>query len=340
MASPGGILLAYRYVLFVFFVICNAIICSVAVWNHGLPEVTGHDYQIDAFLIFLGALGVVFIIPTAAVDLFRRNAVPSRVWFESLWVGLFCLMELAGASALTANLSNMSCSSVANTMDVCTSSLVMLSFAWLITVLLLVYLLALTLSAILHQEDGVAVWHSSVRFFPWYATRASLNSAPASPTRQWKKPLQLSAQPRPPVRQAVLEQPSVVERAARPAPRPEPSYEPSRPAPPAPRPQVPLASAEPASLYPAALKSSLPTVQRPQTSDAAPPPLGDWPRRRPDQSPASADSVSPQSTSTTRPRHPRNGSSGSLSGRQRPVPPPLDLTKISAYRQIEERARR
>ncbi|EKM55490.1 uncharacterized protein PHACADRAFT_256144 [Phanerochaete carnosa HHB-10118-sp] len=335
MASSASILLAYRYVLFVFFVICNAIICSVAVWNHGMPEVTGHDYQIDAFLTFVGAFGIIFIIPTVAVDLFRRNAVPSRVWFESLWVGIFCLMELAGASALTANMSNMSCSSVNDTVDVCTSSLVMLSFAWLITVMLLVYLLALTLSAILHQDAGVSVWQSSVRFFPWYATHASLNSAPASPTRQWKKPLQLSAEPRPPVRQAVIEKSPVTGRAAaRPAPRPEPSYEPSRPAPPVPQSQAPLASAEPASLYPAVLKSSLPTVQRSQTSDTAPPPLGDWPRRRTEQSPASADSVAPQSTSITSstPRHPRNGSNGSLSGRQRPIPPPLDLTKISAYR--------
>ncbi|GJE95203.1 hypothetical protein PsYK624_113840 [Phanerochaete sordida] len=331
MASPASILLAYRYVLFVFFVICNAIICSVAVWNHGLPEVTGHDFQIDAYLIFLGALGVVFIIPTVAIDLFRRHAVPSRVWFECLWVGIFCLMELAGAAALTANQSNMSCSSAANTMDVCTSSLVMLAFGWLITVMLLVYLLALTLSAILHHDDGVPVWQTSVRFFPWFATRASLASAPASPTRQWKKPLQLSTEPRPQMRQAVLEQP------ARPVPRAEPSYEPSRPAPPPPRVQPPLVSAEPASLYPATLKSSLPPM--PHAASDAPPPLGDWPRRRLEKSP-SMDSASPQPSAVTpRARHPRTGSAGSLGGRQRPVPPPLDLTRISAYRQIEERAR-
>ena len=63
-----------------------------------------------------------------------------------------------------------------------------------------------------------------------------------------------------------------MERNAKPAPRPEPSYEPSRPAPPPPRPSMPLASAEPASLYPATLKSSLPTVQQPYASDAAPAP--------------------------------------------------------------------
>ena len=214
----------------------------------------------------------------------------------------------------------------------------------------LVYWLALTLSAILHQDEGVPVWQSSVRFFPWYSTRASLNSAPASPTRQWKKPLQLSAKLNSPLRQSTFEKHSATERTARPAPRQEPSYEPSRPAPapPAPQPQVPLPSAEPASLYPATLKSSLPTVQRPQGLDSAPPPLGDWPRRRPDQpSPGSTGGVSPESTSssttttsTARRTHPRNGSSGSLSGRSRPIPPPLDLTRISAYRQIEERARR
>lgn len=339
MASPASILLAYRFVLFVLFVVCNAIIASVAVWNHGMPGATGRDAQISVYLIFVGVLGVAFIIPTVAVDLFRKNAVSSRVWFECLWIGIFCLLELAGASALTAIMSNMSCSAAAGNMAVCTSALVLLAFTWLITILLLIYLLGLTLSAVLHQEEGVSVWQSSVRFFPWYKTRTSLNSAPASPTRQWKKPLQLASSRPQATRQATLAQPEKFVAKNR-VPRQEPTYEPSRPAPRAPEPMVQL-SPEPASLYPATLKSSLPRVVPPASS--TPPPLGDWPRQSPQTSPST---VSPQSTTSTsdsspaaRPRHPRTGSGGSI-GRSRPVPPPLDLTRISAYRTIDDRVSR
>ncbi|KIP09472.1 hypothetical protein PHLGIDRAFT_18593 [Phlebiopsis gigantea 11061_1 CR5-6] len=337
MATPAGILLAYRFVLFVLFVICNAIICSVAVWNRSMPGVTGRDAQISGYLIFVGAFGVVFMIPTAAVDLFRKNAVSSRVWFECLWVGMFCLLELAGASAVTASMSHLSCSAAAGNMAVCTSSLVLLAFTWLITILLLVYLLGLTLSAVLHHEEGVAVWQSGVRFFPWYKTRASLNSAPASPTRQGKKPLQLASARPQATRQATLAQPEKLTARDRAAPRAQPAYEPSRPAP-QPQPLATL-SPEPASLYPATLKSSLPRVSPPAAS--TPPPLGNWPRSQQ----GSPNAVSPQSSTasgpspTARPRHPRSGSGGSI-GRSRPVPPPLDLTRISAYRTIDDRVSR
>ena len=212
---------------------------------------------------------------------------------------------------------------------------------------MLIYLLALTLSAILHHEEGVPVWQSGVRFFPWYDTRASLNSAPSSPGKQWKKPLQLaSAAPqRHPHTQARMQEKDLEARR-------EPTYEPSRPAPAPPVSEQPYPSAEPASLYPATLKSSLPTIPRPpQPLDSAPAPLGDWPRRQPERMPRqqqlSISNSTPQSATVpvgsaaaaSRPRHPRNGSTSSL-GRQRPIPPPLDLTKISAYRQIEERASR
>jgi hypothetical protein len=210
----------------------------------------------------------------------------------------------------------------------------------------LVYLLALTLSAILHHEDGVAVWHTGVRFFPWYATRASLNSAPASPSKQWKKPLQLAEAPQRPLRQATYPQSYSLEKDIK--ARHEPTYEPSRPAPFVPVSDMVRPSVEPASLYPATLKSSLPPIARaPRPLGSTPAPLGDWPRRQPEPThrQLSISNVTPASTtvpvgsSAARPRHPRNGSSGSL-GRQRPIPPPLDLTRISAYRQIEDRMAR
>lgn len=205
----------------------------------------------------------------------------------------------------------------------------------------MIYVLALALFAVMNQEAGQNVWQSTVRTFPWFATRESLASTPPSPVRQFQqKPLRLAA-PRPqrPIRHATLDRD--LEVGEKPAAL---SYEPSRPAP------VPP-SGQSHSLYPAVLKSNLPShVHVPQPSGATPPPLGDWPRssRRPDvnQNPAPASSDSRTSRSQTsdaaarpRPSHPRKGSNGSPS-RQRPIPPPLDLTRISAYRTIDEQLSR
>ncbi len=69
----------------------------------------------------------------------------------------------------------------------------------------LIYLIALTVAAVSHQEDDAGVWHASVRFFPWFQIRSSLGSAPPSPTRNWQRPFALAApQPKRPVKQADL----------------------------------------------------------------------------------------------------------------------------------------
>lgn len=201
------------------------------------------------------------------------------------------------------------------------------------------YLLALSLSAVLHQEDGDDVWQAGVRFYPWYSNREELQSAPASPTRQWPKPLHL-ATPRP-LRTSQPQRQMSIEKSAYPVERvqkQEQGYGYSRQEP-APMQQH---SAEPQSLYPAQLKSNLPRHETGRTG-ATPPPLGDWPnsarksQRTQSQgtSPTSGSAAQTHSSSqsaSARPKHPRKGSNGSLS-RQRP--PPLDLSRISAFHAME-----
>ncbi|KAI0093533.1 hypothetical protein BDY19DRAFT_989103 [Irpex rosettiformis] len=319
MATLASFLFGYRYFLFVAFIICNAIICSITVWNMSLDGSSGHNMQLDAYLVFLGALGVVFIIPTVATDILRDNALVNRVWFECLWVGIFWVMELAGASAITASLSSMVCDP--SNKDACTSASVLIVFTWICTMLLMIYLLALTVSAVMHQGDASNVWNSGVRTYPWYSTRGNLTSAPSSPVRQFqKKPLTLNAaHPQVPVRQATMGRDLEygLERGA----RADPTYQPSRPAP-----RIPN---QPASnLYPAVLQSSLP-----------PHPYASEPSTRQALIVAnlavssSADAVPP------RPTHPRKNSNGSGS-KQRPIPPPLDLTRISAFKTIDDRVSR
>ncbi len=221
----------------------------------------------------------------------------------------------------------------------------------------MVYLLALSVSAILNQGEGINVWQSSVRFFPWYATKSSLNSAPPSPSRQWQKPLQLAG-PRPhrPTRRATLTQSfdRDLERgipAA--APRAEQPSEATRAAPPAPEMQQ-MAREQP-SLYPAVLKSHLPS--KPTRSDSAPlpppaaPRVEDWVRSQHHGRSQTQDSVATgfrpidnapavsPSQATPVARHPRRGSNGSPS-RERRIPPPLDLTRISAYKAVDDRLAR
>lgn len=160
------------------------------------------------------------------------------------------------------------------------------------------------------------MWQSGVRFFPWYATRTSLSSAPPSPTRQWKSMRLGTALPQQPqsTRQATFHVPP---RTAKDRVTHEPMGQ---------------LSPEPASLYPTALKSSLLRVSPPTA--IAPAVVSHWSQQVSPSTTSphsSSPSSSPGSSPSTRPRHPRTGSSGSP-GRQRP--PPLDLTRTTAYRDM------
>ena len=57
---------------------------------------TRHDVSafIDAYLIAIGAAGILWMFPVMFLDQLRKNALVSRVWFECVWVGLFWLLNL------------------------------------------------------------------------------------------------------------------------------------------------------------------------------------------------------------------------------------------------------
>lgn len=237
----------------------------------------------------------------------------------------------------------------------------------------LIYLVALTVSAVSHQEDDAGVWHASVRFFPWYQTRTSLNSAPPSPSQNWQKPFALAApQPKRIVNQIDLRlspDPEAVQDADRTVPEmlvmsqsganiipvsvrspPPQTEETARQAHFIPQPE-PIHS-----LYPAHVRSKLPqTAGVPIPSGPTPPPLGDWPRTAgrhrglPRYEPPSSDSAPPQSApplpprpaprpvvpSSARPPLPQRRGSGDSPTRQRP--PPLNLDGISTFQLLDTR---
>ncbi|KAI0328540.1 hypothetical protein GY45DRAFT_1254736 [Cubamyces sp. BRFM 1775] len=188
----------YRYSCFGVFILCNAIICCVSVWNLALSETIGWNPMIDAYMIAISALGLLWIFPVMCIDLLRKNALVGRVWFECIWVCLFWILELAGASAVTAILPNLLCSTASRSLlpSSCTSTKALLAFAWIGAVNLLVYFCILMVSSIIHMKDDSQIWRANTRMYPWFRVREALPSARGpSPLKTWSKPPIPSAAP-------------------------------------------------------------------------------------------------------------------------------------------------
>ncbi|KAF7793113.1 hypothetical protein EIP86_004221 [Pleurotus ostreatoroseus] len=327
---------------------------------------------VGTYLFIIGLIGIVFPAPTCCLDLCLKRFTLCRVWCECSWVGLLWILELAGATAITVQSAfGVTCSPDTLNPDIvnnCARFQALEAFAWICTLLLFFYFVALTGLTIYHLRDDKQVWRAQIRLYPWLEIRSSLDSTVESPKRQWQKPLQLAGAPEPqtrppPARKATLNRPSKkrdLEQGAPPPKYPETEYysqpfaekveayyNAPRPAP-APPTQMKQVPQQAPSLYPEHLRSHLPP--QPQASQPAPPLPSQSQRRPAAHKQGSVDSMnSISSTSSSgwasdpagrpRPTHPRRkGSSGS--SRQRPIPPPLDLTAISAHRLIDERVSR
>jgi len=368
-------LLLFRSLILGLFVISNAIICSVAVWNLSLAQSVGQNSQVDAYLTFLGAFALLFTFTIIFTEILRKNAITGRLWFETSWVGVFWIMELSGASALSAVAPSAMCSNRVALInnDGCSSTRVLLAFSWMITIILLGYLIFLVCAAVVRQQQDSQIWHASVREFCRSHSRHSLGSAPNSPSLprfQQEKglPSVVAPQPRHPPPTKIY-----AHRNSGQGPEYDTGhYRPSSP--PAVRPVPPIPAAAPpkhlltrasimrssvpasSSLYPAHLHSSMARPQVLRPTPPSPPPLGNWPRANAVEQPIRSTRRPPQAalahsaTSMTTP-HPTSGTMPpsllvpSTASRSRPSgprtkshlleirrPPPLDLTRISAFR--------
>ncbi|KAI0807429.1 hypothetical protein C8Q74DRAFT_1227574 [Fomes fomentarius] len=185
----------YRYSSFALFTLCNAVICCVSVWNLVLSQqvsITRFAAQVDAYLIAISAFGILYIFPVMFIDLLRKNALAGRVWFEGLWIGLFWILNLAGASAATATLPRMMCNFATAFLipPACATSRVLIAFSWINTAILLAYFCLLMVSSILHMKEDSQIWSANTRTYPWFHLREALHSARPSPTMRttWSKP--------------------------------------------------------------------------------------------------------------------------------------------------------
>jgi len=179
-----------RYFVLVAFVICNAIIISVAVWNLSIVEVifvSTTAKMVDAYLIFLGTFGLLLIFPILFFELYGKDVFLGRVWFELLWVGLFSFMDLVGAAVTTAHSGSQTCDPrvLASLTPIqespCASNQVLQAFTWICTILLLGYLTLLFILTMVMRRENPSIWHHSVRKFPLMKGQA-LKSVPASPS--------------------------------------------------------------------------------------------------------------------------------------------------------------
>lgn len=192
-----------RYAFFALFVIFNAVICTAAVWNFGIAKLLGRALAADVYLAIMSAFAMIFFFVITLVEMMRQDAVTTRVWFECLWVGVFCLLELGGAVTITAIGPPMLCeeslSATAN--NACTSTRVVMAFTWLCTLFSLGYLLVLSIAAFICSRDDPSVWDAAVRRYRWQDMCREIKSCPNSPTlpRFISKPALIKApQPRRP----------------------------------------------------------------------------------------------------------------------------------------------
>ncbi|GLB35050.1 hypothetical protein LshimejAT787_0206150 [Lyophyllum shimeji] len=301
-----------RYIVFGLFIICNAIVTSVAVWNRSLGEAVGWTPQVDIYLIFVGCLGLTHVFTVIFIELAYRHGITGRVWFECLWVGLFWLLYLAGASAVTSIAPNRMCDLQIRILinDTCVSTHVLLAFTWIMTIILLSYFALLMTASLVHLKHDSRIFHCYVHKFPWADLRRALPSAPASPSIPSflkKMPSIIAPRPQRPVPTALYSRPRglgseyEIESYATPVPDVHGPTAPSFPTPPIPvvhtSPDIHQPEElTPPSLYPQHVQSALTLgprqlqPPRPQTQHRQlrlhhpppePPPLGNWPRRYP-----------------------------------------------------------
>ncbi|KZT11254.1 uncharacterized protein LAESUDRAFT_720461 [Laetiporus sulphureus 93-53] len=180
---------SYRYFVFVLFVICNAVICAVAAWNLSLAlDIQFHSWiEVDALLVSAAATALLFIFTFMFVDVLCKQSAMRHVWVECLWVGLFGVLELACAAAVTTTTSDSKCVTADEdgqiTEGPCTTSSLMVGFTWAAATDMLMYFAVLAVIALLHQRNDPLIWQSSTLDYSWFALRSSLPSAPSSPTR-------------------------------------------------------------------------------------------------------------------------------------------------------------
>jgi len=340
-----------RYLVFAVFTVCNAILASVAVWNSSLIASSDRDTRVDVYLVVVGALGLALTFTIIFVELVRRNAFTSRVWFEMLWITLFFAMYLGGASVLTIvgpdDLCNHQQVGIPFQLlpGACSSTRILMGFTWLCTFILFGNLVLLIIVIVINRNNEAMprIWECTVHNLP---PLTSLRSAPPILPRFSRDKMADVAAPVPQrpttvpsalytLRSNGLNSQYQIEHFNPPEQLPGPRASMNPVSSPADylhkHPSAGGAVQAAVALYPQFISSAhvapLPTSSRPQIQPT-PPPLGDWPRsdaplrvkRKLPPPVGLLEGETSGALSPTRPMGPRTRGGGTNR------PPPLDLS--------------
>lgn len=174
---------AFRYCVLATFLVCSALVSSVAAWNLGLIKGSPNRSSllgIDSYLTFLGCSGLVLLFAIAFIEIAQKRWSIATVWFECVWVSLWGLMYFAAGIALTVIESQEDCSTTDASQ--CVSAQVLLAFTWLCAITLLIYFSTFMFAVFINKKKDPTIWHSIMRKFPWSGTCTILASAPPTPT--------------------------------------------------------------------------------------------------------------------------------------------------------------
>jgi len=172
-----------RYLVFVVFIISNAIVTAVAVWNLSIVQgnmlFSSTAAATASYLIAIAAMGLLLIFPIIFVEIAGKKIFLAMVWFELVWVGISGLMTLIGAALIT-NLSSRELCVPTATVSAeesllatsaiqgspCSSGQVLGVFTWMPAAFLLAYVSFLTIVAFVWSKEDPTVWKSLVRDLP------------------------------------------------------------------------------------------------------------------------------------------------------------------------------
>lgn len=176
----SNLLKLIRYLVFFIFIISNAIVASVAVWNLSIVE--GNDrFSATAtagavYLLVVAAMGLLLIFPILFLEIIKKRVCLGMVWFELAWVGLFGLLTLIGASLISSLSSRELCVPTlteksqfvtsALLVSPCSSAQVLGVFTWMPAAFLLTYATLLSILAFVRSAEDPAVWKCLVRDLP------------------------------------------------------------------------------------------------------------------------------------------------------------------------------
>ncbi|KAF9069879.1 hypothetical protein BDP27DRAFT_663199 [Rhodocollybia butyracea] len=163
-------------------IVCSAVIASFSVWNLGYAQTSKSLRQVievDSFGIFVGGFVLVGVFTMIFIEVGRKNAFTSRVWFDCIWSGLFFSLNISLASIVTALLPSQMCS-VLNTgahnlpSGACWSTKGLQAFTWLHAIVLFAYFLTIFLTVFIYSGRDNRLWDiASTTFLPTTAIAAA-----------------------------------------------------------------------------------------------------------------------------------------------------------------------